>query len=672
VNFHTLAARGGRDVPSASRPLTAPIYQTNVYVFEDMDTVESVWESKKPGFVYGRYGTGNHAMLEDLVAALEGAEAAVACASGMGATTALLLGLFAPGDHLVSARDLYGSTAAFLGDEGRRLGVETDFVDATDTAAILDALRPATRAVFVEAVSNPLLRLVDVPSLAPELTRRGIDLIVDASMTSPAVFRPIEHGASMVMHSLTKFISGHGDVTGGLVAGRAEPMARVRNAMIRAGTNLGPFDAWLATRGARTLAVRMPDGNIVRIAFDVLLRHVEHRAKGQPVGDLERRAHRLLETPPGDVQRFRVERKFQQRIVVRGAPHEKGRARIDHVARLRIERHVHGHGPEPAIGPFAGAPGRKERQARHALLAGDAVREQIDPCPFAEIDAREPPSFEGALIGILTLLGGRGARLEKRAVVVEEWIMIGRVVRAHTDQRMNRSRGERLIRPSFARAPRAAVIADAACIRAGPSRLEEDGAAGGEPVGLDGGIAAVDLDAIDEPERHHREIRGARDIVIQARACEIHGRARGCRAAHGGRRRRTEPARLTDDDAGLRAQDILRLEPRSRETIARNHGARDPAVFRRNRITHRIAHHADLGLKVGRGKAADLGLKVGRGKAADLRLNVRLVSAGRDRDGRDRCSEPERRSCRPCGGPKVHSRHPGGRAPARHRKRRSE
>ena len=257
MDFHTLAARGGRDVPSASRPLTPPIYQTNVYVFEDMDTVESVWESKKPGFVYGRYGTGNHAMLEDLIAALEGAEAAVACASGMGATTALLLGLFTAGDHLVSARDLYGSTAAFLQDEGRRLGIETDFVDATDTAGILAAVRPATRAVFVEAISNPLLRLVDVPALAPDLARRGIELIVDASMVSPAVFRPLEHGATMVMHSLTKFISGHGDVTGGLVAGRAEPMARIRNAMIRAGTNLGPFDAWLAARGARTLAVRM-------------------------------------------------------------------------------------------------------------------------------------------------------------------------------------------------------------------------------------------------------------------------------------------------------------------------------------------------------------------------------------------------------------------------------
>ena len=271
MNFETLVARGGRDVASTSRPLTAPIYQTNVYVFEDMDTVESVWEHKTPGFVYGRYGTANHTMLEDLVAALEGAEAAVACASGMGATTALLLGLFERGDHVVAARDLYGTTVAFLSDEGRRLGIATDFVDATDAAEILAALRDNTRAVFVEAISNPLLRLVDLPAIAGELSRRHIELIVDASMASPAVLRPIEHGASIVMHSLTKFISGHGDVTGGLVLGRADAMARVRDAMIRAGTNLGPFDAWLATRGARTLAVRMERQSSSAVALAAFL-----------------------------------------------------------------------------------------------------------------------------------------------------------------------------------------------------------------------------------------------------------------------------------------------------------------------------------------------------------------------------------------------------------------
>lgn len=257
MRFDTVVARGGRDVPSRSRPLTPPIYQTNVYVFEDMDGVEAVWEGKDPGFVYGRYGTGNHLMLEALVAAMEGADGAVACASGMGATTALLLGLLSPGDHLVAARDLYGTTAAVLDTDGQRLGLATSFVDATEPASILTALRPATRAVLVESLSNPLLRLVDLPAIAPELRRRGIDLVVDSSMASPAVLRPIEHGATIVLHSLTKFISGHGDVTGGMVLGRRDAMDRVRAAMIRSGTNLGPFDAWLAARGARTLGVRM-------------------------------------------------------------------------------------------------------------------------------------------------------------------------------------------------------------------------------------------------------------------------------------------------------------------------------------------------------------------------------------------------------------------------------
>ena len=130
-------------------------------------------------------------------------------------------------------------------------------MDATDPARILGALRANTRAVFVEALSNPLLRLVDLPAVAEPLQRRGVELIVDSSMASPAVLRPMEYGATIVLHSLTKFISGHGDVTGGMVLGRTEAMARVRNAMIRAGTNLGPFDAWLAMRGARTLAVRL-------------------------------------------------------------------------------------------------------------------------------------------------------------------------------------------------------------------------------------------------------------------------------------------------------------------------------------------------------------------------------------------------------------------------------
>jgi cystathionine beta-lyase/cystathionine gamma-synthase len=253
----TIAARGGRSIESASRPLTPPIYQTNVFVFDDMETVDAVWESERPGFVYGRFGTPNHAMLESMLAALEGAEAAVACASGMGAITALCASLLSPGDHLVAARDLYGATGALLANEGRRLGIEATFVDETDTAAVLAAIGPATRAVFVEAMSNPVLRLADLDALAAPLAERGVALIVDSTFASPAVLRPLAHGATVVVHSATKFISGHGDVTAGLVAGSRPEMERLRASAIRIGVNLGPFDAWLTARGLRTLSVRM-------------------------------------------------------------------------------------------------------------------------------------------------------------------------------------------------------------------------------------------------------------------------------------------------------------------------------------------------------------------------------------------------------------------------------
>jgi cystathionine beta-lyase/cystathionine gamma-synthase len=253
----TVAARGSREVASASRPLTAPIYQTNVFVFDDLATADAVWEGQQAGFVYGRFGTPNHAMLERMVSALEGAEAAVACASGMGATTALLAALSSAGDHLVAARDLYGSTTALLREEGRRLGLEITFADATDTGGVLAACRAETRAVYVEALSNPLLRLVDIDTLGGALGPRGIRLIVDASFASPAVLQPLAHGASIVVHSATKFLSGHGDVTAGVVAGRSADVERVRASVIRLGANLGPFDAWLCARGLRTLYVRL-------------------------------------------------------------------------------------------------------------------------------------------------------------------------------------------------------------------------------------------------------------------------------------------------------------------------------------------------------------------------------------------------------------------------------
>jgi cystathionine gamma-synthase len=228
-----------------------------VYVFDDLGKVDAVWEGRAPGYVYGRFGTPNHTMLEDTLAALEGGESGLVVASGMGALSAFLLGALRPGDHLVAGRDLYGATTALLEDQAERWGIRVTFVDAIEVAAVEAALTDATRAIFVEAISNPLLRLADLPRLGAVARRRGLALLVDSTFASPALLRPIEHGATAVHHSATKYLSGHGDVTAGILVGSRPTIDGARAQAVRIGLNLGPFDAWLTLRGVRTLALRM-------------------------------------------------------------------------------------------------------------------------------------------------------------------------------------------------------------------------------------------------------------------------------------------------------------------------------------------------------------------------------------------------------------------------------
>jgi len=255
--FATRAARAAPAPASVTRPLTPPIHLANVYVFDDLAEVDAVWEGRRPGYVYGRFGTPNHTMLEETLAGLEGAEAALVTASGMGALTAVLLAALRPGEHLVAGQDLYGSTTALLREQAARWGIAVSFADATEAAAVEAVLTPATRAIFVEAVSNPLLRLADLPGLADVARRCGLLLLVDATFATPALLRPLEHGATAVHHSATKYLSGHGDVTAGVLAGPSALIAGARAQAVRIGLNLGPFDAWLTLRGVRTLALRM-------------------------------------------------------------------------------------------------------------------------------------------------------------------------------------------------------------------------------------------------------------------------------------------------------------------------------------------------------------------------------------------------------------------------------
>jgi cystathionine gamma-synthase len=175
----------------------------------------------------------------------------------MGALSALFHATLGPGDHLVAGQDLYGATTALLREQAPRWGIAVTLADATSAAAVEAALTPATRAIFVEMVSNPLLRLADLPGLAALARRRQLALLVDNTFLSPALLRPLEHGATAVHHSATKYLGGHGDATAGALAGPRALVERARAEAVRIGLNLGPFDAWLVSRGMRTLALRM-------------------------------------------------------------------------------------------------------------------------------------------------------------------------------------------------------------------------------------------------------------------------------------------------------------------------------------------------------------------------------------------------------------------------------
>ena len=267
LRFATRTARAAPPPESASKPLVPGIQLANVYVFEDLAQVDAVWEGRAAGYVYGRFGTPNHTMLEDTLAALEGAEAGLVVASGMAALSAFLLGGLRAGEHLVVGQDLYGATAALLRDQAARWGIRVSFADATEPASVEAALTDTTRAIFVEAVSNPLLRLAHLPGLAAIARRRSIALLVDSTFASPALLRPLEHGATAVHHSATKYLSGHGDVTAGILVGSRALVDAARIQAVRIGLNLGPFDAWLALRGVRTLALRMERHSVNALAL---------------------------------------------------------------------------------------------------------------------------------------------------------------------------------------------------------------------------------------------------------------------------------------------------------------------------------------------------------------------------------------------------------------------
>ncbi len=252
----TLCARPSRIAPSSTPPLAPPIQLTSVYEFASLDAVEDVYGGRASGFVYARDGHLNAAQLAAKVAALEGGEAAVVCASGMAAESALFLATLGQGDRLAMSEGLYGRTTFLVAKELSRFGVEHDLFDASRPETLRSALKPSTRLVFAETLSNPLLRLADIEGLAAIARGHGALLAIDHTF-APLLCRPLELGADLLTHSATKAIGGHSDVTLGVLVGSKDRMARMGHLASTFGLTGNPFDSWLALRGIATLTIRV-------------------------------------------------------------------------------------------------------------------------------------------------------------------------------------------------------------------------------------------------------------------------------------------------------------------------------------------------------------------------------------------------------------------------------
>lgn len=241
----------------AEQPVSPPIWLTSDYLYEGTEHYADVIKERRPGYVYGRYGNPTHTALHRVLASLESAEGAWSFGSGMAAIHTALTSLLKSGDHLVAQRTIYGGTFALLRKVLPGYGIETTFVEP-EAEDVASAIRPNTRAVLVETLANPTFRVSDVAGIGRVCADRGVALVVDNTVATPYLFRPLEfEGVTLAVNSTTKYLGGHSDLIGGSVAGSREVIERIRSLALEQGTTGGAFEAWLTMRGVQTLALRM-------------------------------------------------------------------------------------------------------------------------------------------------------------------------------------------------------------------------------------------------------------------------------------------------------------------------------------------------------------------------------------------------------------------------------
>lgn len=257
--FSTRAIHLGYDPATEKGALTPPIFMTSTYALESAEAGAEMFRGERAGYIYGRTRNPTQALLEERLASLEGGEAGLALASGMGAITSLIWSLVSAGDEVVIDHTIYGSSFAFFTRGLSRFGVTTKLADLTRPETLEQVLGKKTRVVFFETPANPNLRVIDIRRVAEIAHGAGAKVVVDNTFASPALQRPLEFGADVVVHSATKYLGGHGDLLAGIVVGSAELIGQVRGMGLRwlTGATLSPLNAFLILRGLKTLELRM-------------------------------------------------------------------------------------------------------------------------------------------------------------------------------------------------------------------------------------------------------------------------------------------------------------------------------------------------------------------------------------------------------------------------------
>ncbi len=254
---------------SIVQPHASPIVQTSVYDYPDLESLDDFYEGRMPnGFLYSRNGLPNSKELGELVAASEETESGAVCSSGMAAITVAILSALKSGDTIVASNDVYGGTSSLLKDELPRFQINTTFADSTSIDEMEGAIQNGSKMVIVETISNPTMKVCDIPAISEIVRKRGAILLVDNTFATPFIVKPAKLGANVVIHSGTKYLGGHDDLTIGLLCGKKEWISRASQFCTRSGSMAGPFDSWLATRSFATweLRVRQCNTNAVKLA----------------------------------------------------------------------------------------------------------------------------------------------------------------------------------------------------------------------------------------------------------------------------------------------------------------------------------------------------------------------------------------------------------------------